>query len=105
MENYGGWKAPITIDPGGLTRTIEVISPSSAKILIAPTRLWGVDENLKSGNIVLPPRYTLHGCSQAAATFPSMLLVKEPGSVILSITDPESGAEQRIGVPMYGGRC
>ncbi|GAA1412688.1 hypothetical protein AUR04nite_09730 [Glutamicibacter uratoxydans] len=101
---YGGWKAPITLAADAGTRIIEVLSPSDAALLISPMKYWGTSEQLKRGEIVLPERYELRSCS-TAATYPSMVLVREASCVVLRVTDPARQASKDFNVPMYGGKC
>jgi len=102
---YGGWKAPVTLSAGVVERSIELVAPSDALLIVAPFRMWGTSKDLAEGNITMPSAYTLHGCADYAATFASLLLVRGPSCIVLRVSDPKTGASEEFRVPMYGRSC
>lgn len=101
----GAWKAPITVNAGLGKRTIEVVSPSNADLVIAAASEWESNQALREGRIQLPHFYTINSCPESVTQFPGMLLVQGPACVVIKVTDPATGRSSTVSVPMYGGKC
>lgn len=102
---YGGWKAPLTLEPGIGERVVTIEGPDDAVLLVVSSKDWGTNPALHEGNVVLHRSYSVKACQSRRAQFPGMILVRGPACAVIKVTDPVAGATSTVSVPMYGGVC
>lgn len=102
---YGGWKAPLTLEPGIGERVVSIEGPDDAALMVVSSKDWGTNPALQEGNVVVHRSYSTKGCQGRRTQFPGMILVRGPACVVIRVSDPEAGATSTVSVPMYGGAC
>ncbi len=102
---YGGWKAPLTLEPGIGERVVSIEGPDDAVLMVVSSKDWGTNPALQEGNVVVNRSYSIKGCQGRRTVFPGMILVRGQACVVIRVTDPVAGTTSTISVPMYGGVC
>ncbi|GAA3312388.1 hypothetical protein GCM10017710_14050 [Arthrobacter ramosus] len=102
---YGGWKAPLTLEPGIGERVVSIEGPDDAALMVVSSKDWGTNPSLREGDVVLHRSYSVKGCQSRRTEFPGMILVRGPACVVIRVSDPVAGATSNVSVPMYGGAC
>ncbi|MFK4297562.1 hypothetical protein ABH924_002713 [Arthrobacter sp. GAS37] len=102
---YGGWKAPLTLEPGIGERAVSIEGPDDAVLMVVSSKDWGTNPSLREGNVILHRSYSIKGCQNRRTQFPGMILVLGPACVVIRVTDHVTGATSTVSVPMYGGVC
>lgn len=102
---YGGWKAPLTLEPGIGERAVSIEGPDDAVLMVVSSKDWGTKPALREGNMVVHRSYSIKGCQNRRTEFPGMILVLGPACVVIRVTDRVTGATSTVSVPMYGGVC
>ncbi|MDQ0031197.1 hypothetical protein J2S89_003044 [Arthrobacter bambusae] len=102
---YGGWKAPLTLEPGIGERIVSIDGPDDAVLMVVSSRDWGTNPAFQEGNLGVRRSYSVKGCQDHRTEFPGMILVRGPACVVVRVSDPVAGTTSTISVPMYGGVC
>lgn len=102
---YGGWKAPLTLEPGIGERVVSIDRPDDAVLMVVSSKDWGTNPALQEGNVGVHRSYSIKGCQGRRTQFPGMILVRGPDCVVIRVSDPVAGTSSTISVPMYGGVC
>lgn len=102
---YGGWKGPLTLEPGIGERVVSIEGPDDTGLMVVSSKDWGTNSALQEGNVVLHRSYSVKGCKGRRTVFPGMILVRGPACVVIRVSDPVAGSTSTISVPMYGGVC
>jgi hypothetical protein len=103
--HYGGWKAPLTLEPGIGERVVSIEGPDDAALMVVSSKDWGTNPALQEGDVVLHRSYSVKGCQGRRTEFPGMILVRGPACVVIRVSDPAAEATSTVSVPMYGGAC